>query len=269
MIRFIEKLWNSFTDYAPALRFIFKHRFAWIFLIPVILNLILLTGMYSAVSSFIDYLQSSSLEASQLQNTNFWGADVLRWLLSVSIGILVQILFFFVFTYTSGNIILLLLSPVLAYISEKTDKILTGKDYPFNTLQFLKDIVRGIRIVFRNLFFESLITIGLFFFVFIPVVGQIVGLLSPVILFFVASYFNGISFVDYILERKKMTVKERIVFNKQQRGLIIGNGIPFTLVLFIPFMGLFLAEFFAIVASVAAVLSVANIKNIKPPTDYE
>lgn len=261
IIHSFSALRKGISDYIPAFRFIFKHHLAWTFFIPLLLNIILFTGMYAVISSFIDYLQSSTLNATGLEDANFWGSDALRWLMSISIGILVQGLFFFLFTYTSGNVILLLLSPILAYISERTDKILTGEEYQFSSLQLFKDIVRGVLIVLRNLFYQTIITVGLFFFVFIPILGQIVGVLSPFILFFVAAYFNGFSFFDYVLERRKLNVKDRILYVKQKKSMVIGNGIPFTLVLFIPFIGLFLVEFFAIIASVAAVISITDSEN--------
>ncbi len=266
MIQFLQNLIKSFTDYGPALRFIFKHRLYWFFLIPIFFNVILFAGTFVAVSSFIDTLETISIDAINLENSNFWGADILQWLIGTSIGLVIHILFFFIFSYLSGYIILILLSPVLAYLSEKSEKILTGIEYPFSFRQLTKDIVRGIIIVIRNLFLEILIIIAIFFVSLIPIVGQVIGLLSPIILFLVASYFYGYSFVDYVLERKKLDVKHRVLFAKKKRGIITGNGIPFTLILLIPFLGLFLAEFFAIIATVAAVISV-NTDNKNIPYD--
>ena len=36
-------------------------------------------------------------------------------------------------------------SPVFAYLSEKTENIMEGKDFPFNFPKLLSDIVRGVR----------------------------------------------------------------------------------------------------------------------------
>jgi hypothetical protein len=54
----------------------------------------------------------------------------------------------------------MILSPVFSLLSEKADEKLTGNSYPFNLIQLLKDIVRGISINLRHMLLE-------YFFIFI------------------------------------------------------------------------------------------------------
>ena len=75
----------------------------------------------------------------------------------------------------------------------------------------------------RNLFFELLITLLLFFFAFVP----LVGLLAPFLLLMVQAYFFGFSMIDYSCKRSGWSVGERLSFMRSHRGLAIGNGLIF------------------------------------------
>ncbi len=258
MKSFFKGIAKGFSDYGPALSFIIKHRLAWFFLVPVFLNILLFVGGFAAISSLSDYLQAIVVNAVSLDDATFFGAQALSWLLAGTIGLILKVVFFFVFAYTGGYLVIILISPVLAYLSEKTEKILTGKEYPFDIQQLMRDIVRGVLIALRNLFYQLLIIFGIFILGVIPIIGWIVSLVSPFILFFIASYFYGFSFTDYVNERQRLNVKQSVSFMKKNRGLISGNGMPFSLILMVPFFGLTLSGFVAIVAVVASVISVKD-----------
>ena len=257
MIYFFKSLAQSLADYGTALRFIFKHRLAWFFLVPIGLNILLIWLGYWGFIEFVKDLQNISIEATHLDNAVFWGSDILRSLLAGVTSLLFSILLLVFFAYAGGYIILAILSPFLAYLSEKAEKILTGKDYPFSIQQLMRDVVRGVLIVLRNTLYESLFGFILFILSFIPPIG----LITPIILFFISAYYYGFSFVDYVLERRRLNTKSSMSFAKNHKGLVIGNGIPFTLVLLIPFVGLLLSGFFAIIATVSAVITLNHNHN--------
>lgn len=258
MKTFFSGFSKGFFDYGPAITFIFKHKLAWFYLVPILLNILLFAGMWTAIGTFSDDLQILITDAIRLNNADFWGAEVLQWIINVSVTLILHIIFFFIFAYTGGYIVVILLSPILAYISEKTEKIITGKDFPFSIHQLMRDIVRGTLIAIRNLVLELLIMLAFFIFSFVPFVGWIVGLFSPIALFIVASYFYGFSFVDYVSERRKFSLKESVDFINKNRGIVTGNGMPFALILLIPYIGLLFSGFLAITASVAAVISITD-----------
>lgn len=259
MKKFFTGIGKGFSDYGPALDFIFKHKLAWFFLIPIVFNIILFAGAWTAIDSFSDYIQALIIDSVSLSGAQFWGAEALQWIINASVALILHILFFFVFAYTGGYIVVILLSPFLAYLSERTEKIITGNEYPFNIQQLMRDVVRGVLIALRNLFFELLIMFGFFLFGFVPFIGWIVALASPIILFFIASYFYGFSFVDYVSERRKLNLKESVQLVKDRRGVVTGNGMPFALILLIPYIGLLFSGFFAITATVAAVISMNDL----------
>ncbi len=197
----------------------------------------------------------------QIDSWNFWGAGFLSKSILFIIHFIIRILFIIVFSYTAGYLIVILLSPVYSLLSEKTEKILTGKEYPFSLSQFIKDIWRGIRLAIRNFLIELLVTLLLFILSFIP----ILGLLTGPSLFFISSYFYGFSFMDYSLERRKMKIQQSVSFMKENKGIAIGNGMFFSFILLIPYIGILLSSFVSLVNVVAATIATTEtfIKNNK------
>lgn len=191
--------------------------------------------------------------------SEFWGSDFLEGFLEWFITIAFTILFFFVFAYFGGYIVLIVMSPILAYLSEKTEKIVSGNDYPFDLQQMMRDVVRGIMIAFRNLAIELGFMLGLFALSYFPVIGWILGFFGAVILFFISSYFYGFSFMDYSMERKRFNVKQSVRLIRKRKGVAVANGTIFSLALLIPLCGVSVAGFFAIVASVAASLAMIEV----------
>lgn len=142
-------------------------------------------------------------------------------------------------------IFLIVGSPVFAYLSEKTEAILEGRDYPFNFSQLLKDIVRGIKLALRNTLWQTVYTIAILILSMIPVVGWIM----PVIAFVIECYYYGFSMLDYSCERHKLTPSQSIDFIGRHKGLAIGNGIVFFLMHGVLFIGWILAPAYAVVAA--------------------
>jgi len=262
MAKLFKEIGKSINDYGAAIHFIFKNKLAWFFLFPLILNILLFLAGMAAVDTLLENLQQNILAIDFLKNADFFGAGIIRWLVNGFLWIVIKILFFFVFSYFGGYITLAIISPILAFLSEKTEKILLGNVYEFDIQQLMRDVVRAVLIVIRNSFFSLLIVILVFILSFVPVVGWIIALLSPFILFVSSAYFYGFSFVDYVIERQRVDLKTSVSFMKEHKGILIGNGSVFSLVLLIPF-GNLLAGFVAIISTVAAVISVQDF--IKTP----
>src|SRR5690606_4541670 len=106
-------------------------------------------------------------------------------------GIMVQVLLVFFYFSFFKFFFLIVGSPVFAYLSEKTESILEGRDFPFSFKQLLKDIIRGIRLALRNLLWQTVYTVSILILSFIPIIGWI----SPLISLFVECYYYGFSMV--------------------------------------------------------------------------
>ncbi len=248
---------SQFKQFSTALSsvfysfgFIAKHRLWWFFLVPAGLSLLLMLG-YGQVG---DYL--SGLLEAQIQD---WMGEysVGEWVAKASYWVM-RILVWYIFFTINKYIVLVLLSPVLSILSERTEKHLSGKEYPFSYGQLVKDILRGSVLALRNFALEMGITIVLsvvsFFF---PIIAPIV----PFFLLFVQSYYYGFSMFDYNFERLKMSRKESISFMNQHRGLAIGNGLFFTLMFYIPLVGMLIAP---VMACVGATLALSKMEVIQP-----
>jgi CysZ protein len=253
--------------YNKALSLIFSKGLWWFFIFPIALNVLMMITSWFGIVSLADAAENwtnrlmnfdtdSFFLAEYLQSSSGFIASAAGW----AVWLFSKLLFFVLYGLFGGYIILMLMSPVFAILSERTEEILTGNKYPFNADQMMRDVVRGVMIAFRNMFIELgyMITIFVLSF-FIPVLGGIIG---TIILFFIASYFYGFSFIDYTNERRRLTLKQSVQFIRANKGLAIGNGFIFALAMFIPMCGTLIAGFVAIVSVVAATIATHKIVDL-------
>ena len=244
----IQEFSTAVSFHGKAFSFIRKNELSWTFLIPIALFLILLTvGLYS-IGELTDYLTMKILY-------NY----VYDGFVSSLLLILFRILFFIVVGMWGGYIVVIIMSPFLAYISEKTEKIITDNDYPFNLRQFVGDVIRGILLALRNFCMEMLICFVFFICSFFT--AAMAAPFVSVILFLVSAYFYGFSFIDYTNERRKLSVSESVHYVRQRKAMSCGHGIVFALLLYVPILGVALSSFYAIIATVAATMHVLDIEN--------
>ena len=246
----IQQAKLSIKAYSKAFSFIFKNKMGWTFLVPIVLNILLFVLAQNFIIDLIDYVKSTVSQWSAVQDSAFWQATA-----SITAGFLIEIIFFVVFAYLGGYVALMIMSPLLSHISEKTEQILTGNEYEFNFGYLIKDTVRGIIMAIRNMLIETFFLILAIIIGFIPVVG----LFAAIFLFFISAYFYGFSFIDYYNERRRLTIKQSAALVREHKGLAISNGGIFALSLLIPFCGSYLALFIAILSVVAATMSMVEI----------
>src|ERR1043165_5326033 len=121
-------------------------------------------------------------------------------------------------------------APFYEYIAEKVEDDLGGVpnavDQPWWALlgQGLRD---GLILVLWSLMY----TIPLFFAGFIPIVGQFV---VPVLLALVSAWFLALELVAVPFYRRGMGLKERRAHVRKRRGLMLGLGLPSSLLCLIP-----------------------------------
>ena len=133
------------------------------------------------------------------------------------------------------HIIMALSAPFMSPVSEKIEAHLTGNTHTHRKSTFQSQLMRGIRINFRNLGMELLISIPILILKIIP----IVNIFSAALLFAVQAYYAGFGNMDYTLERH-YNYSKSLAFVRKRRGLAIGNGIGFLLLLLIPVVGIVL-----------------------------
>jgi len=230
--------------YGKAFNLIFSKGLGWFLLFPLVLNILLIILGFYGVGTLIDYSKEWMDEALKLEGADFWGVEYLKsisvfisGIAGVFIGIIFRVIHFFVFALFGGYIIIILMSPVFAVLSEKTEEILTGNKYPF---------------------IETAYIILFFILGFIPIIGQFAAL----VLFFISSYFYGFSFIDYTNERRRLSIKQSIQFIRKYRGMAIANGLVFALAMMIPLCGTTIAGFVAIFSVVAATVAMHNVVDL-------
>ncbi len=234
-----------------AIPFIFKHKMGWLFLFPVLVQVALFVGGFIAVGELVDMTITFLQDQWAIDSWEFPMAEYVGTGLKALIWIIIKLTFFFIFSYFSGYVVLIILSPVLAYTSERTEAILTGKTYPFDIVQLMRDMSRGILVALRNLAIESALMLLVFVIGFIPVVN----LITPFLLFFISAYYYGFSFIDYNNERQGYSFRKSIRLIRRYKSLTMGVATPFTIVLLIPFLGQMLAGFAAIIATVGGTIA--------------
>ncbi|WP_372644932.1 EI24 domain-containing protein [Ancylomarina sp.] len=254
-MNFFKDFGFGLRTYSEALSFIFKKKLAWFFLFPIAFNILLFWFGWDMVNDFSDTSKVYLENQLQLKQAEFWGSGFLKTIMDAFVWLTFKIMFFLLFAYLGGYIIIILMSPIFSYLSERTEKIKTGVDYPFSFVQLLKDVLRGIVIALRNFSIELVLTVLMFVLSFIPIIGW----LAAIMLFFISAYFYGFSFMDYALERKKLNLRQSIKFMRENKGIVIANGFVFSLCLVVPFCGVSLSSFAAIVSVVAGTLAISEI----------
>lgn len=152
-----------------------------------------------------------------------------------------SVLFYFLI-YKS--ILLVILSPILSYISERVETHLTGQEFKFGVKDNIRFLKRGLAIGFKSFIKQTIGTIITLLLGFVFPINMLI----PVFVFLIQAYFTGFSFMDYILERHDMSSEESLIFLKNKRVYATLAGSIFTLLFFIPILGPFLAPVVTCVA---------------------
>jgi CysZ protein len=254
---FLRDLQLGLNGFMAAFRFAMRHGLGWVFLVPVLLWMLLFFGLFALLQGPADQLAAWIAGLLQLPvvegDASWWSSTKAfftgAWqLLTV---FLLKVAIAYVLYKMNKYLVLILLSPLLAYISERTEEILTGRHFPFSWGQLLKDALRGSLIALRNGAIELVLTIGiwllaLLFAPFAPV--------ALVLLFALSAYFYGFSMFDYVFERRRMRIGESTRAVNERLGAVLANGTLFNLLMMVPLLGVMLGPpMGAIGASMAVV----------------
>ena len=158
---------------------------------------------------------------------------------SVITGIAVAWLFWIVMKY----ILLILSGPMLSLASERLEKKL-GKSNGLSGFSFMASTARSVRINMRNMLRELVLTILLFISGLIPGLNMI----ALILLLLIQSYFAGFGIMDYYLERH-YTYRESLSVVYRHKWAAIGLGAIFTMLFFIPVLGVLVAPYLCTAAA--------------------
>lgn len=199
-------------------------------------------------NNFIEWLSLKTGLKGWLDRMNSGFLGLLFALGGFFLWVAMMLFYFSLFKY----FFLIVCSPVFAFLSEKTEAILEGKEYPFSFTQLAKDIARGIRIALRNALWQAVYSFSILLVSVIPIVGWF----TPILGLFIECYYYGFSMLDYSMERNKKTAAESIFFIGEHRGLAIGNGLVFYIMHLVPLIGWVLAPSYAVIAATLSLIAV-------------
>ena len=231
---FFKDLSSGMVAYSRALKLISKLNLWKFFLIPALIGLFIGGGIVWLAIGVSDNIGDWMAQIWVFD----WGKETFTTISHWLGGIIVVVIGIVIFKH----VVQAFSSPFMGPVSEKIEEYLTGKELESNNFMIL--LLRGIKINVRNLFLELLYTFLLFILGFIP----ILNIISAILIFRVQAYYAGFGNMDYTLERY-MNYKESTKFVKRHKGVAVGNGILFTLMLIIPFIGVILTLPIATVAS--------------------
>lgn len=231
--------------YFQAHRFIRKYNlWKWILIPGIIYTILFIIGIYLFGKTSSDFIRWIAVETglkSWLDALDNGFLGFLFTLGSILLWLLLMFFYFSLFKY----LFLIIGSPLFAYLSEKTEAIIEGKNIPFSFIQLLKDIKRGVLIALRNSLWQTVYSLSILFLSLIPLAGW----LTPILALLIECYYYGFSMLDYSMERHRKTAAESIYFIGRHKGLAVGNGLMFYLMHLIPIVGWVLAPAYSVVAA--------------------
>ncbi len=230
------------TSFSDSFRIIKEAKLKKYYFLPGIIGIFLFAVLILLANSLSLGIINSLESIFELEKHH----AIVSMIIKISIWIVALFLYYLVYK----SLLLLLLSPILSYVSEKVDSHITGRKYDFTIKDNMRFVIRGAEIGLKS-FIKQLIgtcVIMLLSFIF-PI-----NLFIPLFIFLLQGYFTGFSFMDYTLERYKFSPEESLNFLKQKRFYSLLCGSIFTLLFFIPFIGIFLAPLVTCVATTKVTL---------------
>lgn len=216
----LQDLFTGITAYLQALRLISKLGLWKYVFLPGIMGIFLAMAIFSIAYGLSDDL------GGWLVGWYPWerGSGIVAGIAEIFSGLLILAFGLIVFK----QLVMIVTGPFMSPLSEKVERHLLGIENSTNTT--LKttgyQVVRGVRIAFRNLFWELFLTILLLITGLIPVFS----LFSIIGIFLVQAYYFGFGNLDFALERH-YGARDTIHFIKHHKGMALGNGILAALLL--------------------------------------
>lgn len=248
-----------------AMGFIRQNKLTHFFIYPLVLSILFWIGGLNLIGELVNWVSDAAygrfdIEPTEVETGTFsflWEMwETLKgWYNEgyiVILALMIRLVMWLVMLIFSKYLLLAILSPVLALLSERAEEIQTGRKYPFSIPQLIKDSFRGIMVAMRNFFAELIMLILLW------VITLMMPLLAPISAFLsllIGSFYYGFSMIDYINERKKMSMSDGFSYIRGRRGLAIALGLGIALGMSIPGIGFIIASFVSILGAVAAVIA--------------
>jgi CysZ protein len=231
------EFWKGFSAFFLASSFLYENKMLRWYLLPIVLWVTLFLGLAISVSDWAEIMILHWLKDSfglSVDIANSTGEGWLLWMkaaLSIFMAFIIKIMVWLFLGRVMKYVILIIMAPVMANLSEKTETLINGREYSFNLQQMLLDACRGALVSLRNLLLET----GLWLIAFLSsLVFPLLAIPAMLIMLVVTAYFMGFNMFYYLLERQKTSISETVLITRQYRGHVLGLGMAYNLVSMIP-----------------------------------
>jgi CysZ protein len=241
---------DGFKHVLKAFSFAAENKLWMYFIIPFLLDGLLAASLFVAVYQWSHDLTMLICHCLGLhwditqQGFSIW--EVIQTAARWAVEILIWILSFLLYASFRKNILVLMLSPMMSWLSEKTIEKLSRTQRPFNGKQLVRDFMRSAFVSLRNLIVEMSLGVAVFLmsaalsFLGGPMAFLFLPLLSIAALG-ISSYFFGCSLLDYSHERNQVSLAQTIAYNRNHKWAVTGIGLGFNILLLVPVFGISLA----------------------------
>ena len=252
---FFAQIGAGINGYMAALRFTLRHRMGWMYAVPALLWVLITFGLFTLLLGPADRLSTwlagflelgvAETDADLWDTIKAWFNGARQLVTLVVLKLAIAYLLYKVNKY----LVLVLLSPLLAYASERTEEICTGAQYPFSWPRLLHDALRGSLIALRNGLLEVLASIVVWSMsLLLPIMLPV----TAILLFLISAYFYGFSMFDYIMERRRLRIGESVRAVNDRLGAVLANGTLFSLLMKVPLLGMTMAPVLGAVGAMLA-----------------
>jgi CysZ protein len=209
------------TSYGKAFQLIGELRLWGYMLVPGLISLVLAIIIGSSAWALSDNIGGLLLGWWPWE----WGTTAVDTIGQVFGGLLLVAVGFILYK----NLVIMLAGPFMSPLSEKIDHHLSGRTVEggLKPSKMVRDLVRGVRVGLRCVVRELFFTVLLLLLGLIPVFAPFVAIL----IFIIQAYYAGFGNMDFTLERYH-NYRGSVDFVRANRGLAIGNGAIFLLLLF-------------------------------------
>lgn len=212
-------------------------RYVWISgIISLIAGLVMLGFItYEAWDAVLDVIA-----IIRESNAGFW-ANLIAILKNLLLPVLLILVVFSIYK----NIALIIIGPVMTKLTGEVEHQLTGREEDLSG-SLAKSMGRAVWVALWSTLRELAFTLPCLLLNLIPVIGNIASFIA---IFLVQSYYAGINYTDFILERRGLNAQQSIEWVRSRKGEMIGIGAGFLLLLLIPIAGIVLSPATAVVVA--------------------
>jgi CysZ protein len=196
----------------------------------MIINLIIYGSIfifsYNRLTEWIGEISGASSP-----NAGFWAGFLEVLLILIGFFILLVVCYF-LFTILGG----IITAPFNENISQIVEEVITNEKVVLG-IGFWRDTYVSIKGELQKLLFYFSILFAIFLLNFIPFIGNGVSVTLGAIF---SCFFNALDFLDYPMQRKLFTFKEKLRLTLRGRMLTFGFGTIAFLMMFLPIVNVFM-----------------------------